>query len=79
MEDAKISKIVAYMATFATDLMTDEQRRKVAILLWKTFPAKAEFAQDFSIYLLDNLEDAKVSFIVPKYILNALTHLKNGL
>lgn len=78
-ENAKINKIVAYMATFVTDLMTDEQRRTVAILLWKIFPAKAEFAQDLSIHLLDNLEDAKASFIVPKYILNALTHLKNGL
>ncbi|HAO06370.1 MAG TPA: ATP-dependent endonuclease [Chryseobacterium sp.] len=78
-ENAKINKIVAYMATFVTDLMTDEQRRTVAILLWKIFPAKAEFAQDLSIHLLDNLEDAKASFIVPKYILNSLTHLKNGL
>lgn len=79
VESDKVNKIVAYMSTFPNDLMSDEQRRKVAILLWKVLPAKAEFAQDFSIHLLDNLEDAKASFIVPKYILNALTHLKNGL
>ena len=79
VESDKVNKIVAYMSTFPNDLMSDEQRRKVAILLWKVLPAKAEFSQDFSIHLLDNLEDAKASFIVPKYILNALTHLKNGL
>ncbi|MNR58695.1 hypothetical protein D3C85_1797520 [compost metagenome] len=59
--------------------MKDEEVRKVAILLWKSFPTKAEFAQDFSIHLLDNLLEAKVSFKVPAYILNALNHLKNGL
>lgn len=75
----KISNIVTYMSTFPADLMSEQEKRKVAILLWKTFPDKAEFAQDFSIHLIDNLEEAKASFIVPVYILNALTHLKNGL
>lgn len=79
VESDKVNKIIAYMSTFPNDLMSDEQRRKVAILLWKVLPAKAEFAQDFSIHLLDNLEEAKASFVVPIYILNALTHLKNGL
>lgn len=78
-ESDKVDKIVAYMSTFPDDLMSDEERRRVAVLLWKLLPAKAEFAQDFSIHLLDNLEDAKTTFIVPLYILNALTHLKNGL
>ncbi|MDL2145067.1 AAA family ATPase [Flavobacterium tructae] len=79
IENDKIYKIIAYMSTFANDIMTDEEVRKVAILLWKSFPSKAEFAQDFSIYLLDNLVEAKVSFKVPAYILDALNHLKNGL
>jgi len=79
IDNDKIAKIIAYMATFSNDLMKDDERRKVAILLWKSFPTKAEFAQDFSIHLLENLDDAKVSFKVPTYILNALNHLKNGL
>ncbi|WP_316846861.1 ATP-dependent nuclease [Pedobacter psychrodurus] len=79
VEHDKVNKIVDYMSTFTDDQMSDGQKRKVAILLWKTLPAKAEFAQDFSIHLIDNLEDAKSSFLVPTYILNALTHLKNGL
>jgi len=79
IENDKINRIIAYMLTFPNDVMTDVEVRKVAILLWKSFPAKAEFAQDFSIHLLDNLSEAKLSFKVPTYILNALTHLKNGL
>ncbi len=75
----KITKIIAYMTTFTNDIITDEERSKVAILLWKSFPAKAEFAQDFSIHLLENLEDAKASFKVPEYILRAFNHLKKGL
>ncbi|KVV16327.1 hypothetical protein AP058_00118 [Flavobacterium sp. TAB 87] len=79
IENDKVNKIIAYLATLPNDIMADEERRKVSILLWKTFPSKAEFAQDFSIHILDNLADAKASFKVPKYILNALNHLKNGL
>lgn len=79
IENGKISKIIKYMSGFTADKMSEEQKRKVAILLWKTLPSKAEFAQEFSIYLIDNLDDAKASFTVPKYILNALTHLKNGI
>ncbi|GEM_PF-4165768 len=66
------------MSTFPNDLFTNEEKRKVGILLWKSFPTKAEFAQDFSIHLLENLGEAKVSFKVPSYILNALNHLKGG-
>lgn len=78
-EKEKVDKIVSYTETFANNMMTDDEVRKVAILLWKCFPTKAEFAQDFSIYLLENLLVARQSFAVPKYILDALTHLKQGL
>jgi putative ATP-dependent endonuclease of the OLD family len=79
IENDKINKIIAYLSKFPNDIMTDEEIRKVAILLWKTFPTKAEFAQDFSIHLLENLADAKISFKVPPYILSALNHLQKGL
>jgi putative ATP-dependent endonuclease of OLD family len=48
----------------------------VAILLWKLIKSKAEFAQDFSIQILDNLGVAKASFNVPNYIKLGLDHLK---
>lgn len=75
----RIDEIEAYAQTFPADNMSPEEIRKIAILLWKTLPSKAEFAQDFSIYLLDNLSDAKHSFIVPTYITEGLNHLKQGL
>jgi len=39
--------------------------------------SKAEFAQDLSVYLLENLETAKTNFDVPDYIQKAVTHLIN--
>lgn len=79
IDNDKINKIIAYLSTLPNDIMSNEEIRKVAILLWKSFPTKAEFAQDFSIHIIENLADAKLTFKVPPYILNALTHLKNGL
>lgn len=72
----KIEKIIDYANTLPTDMMEKEHVRKIAILLWKSFPAKAEFAQDFSIHIISNLENAKTSFRVPPYILQGLKHLK---
>ena len=72
----KTEKIIEYTQTFANDKMTEEEKRKVAILLWKALPAKAEFAQDFSIHILGNLAQAKTTLTVPPYILQGLAHLK---
>lgn len=79
IDNNKMSKIRAYMETLPNDIMSNEEIRKVAILLWKSFPTKAEFAQDFSINIMENLAEAKSTFKIPPYILNAFTHLKNGL
>jgi len=48
---------------------------QVQILIWKALPSKAEFAQDFSVYLLANLATAQTNFVVPVYIQKAITHL----
>jgi putative ATP-dependent endonuclease of OLD family len=76
VEPDKIQKIIEYTDTFVADSMTPVQQRKVAILLWKLIKSKAEFAQDFSIQILDNLGVAKASFNVPNYIKLGLDHLK---
>lgn len=55
---------------------SEPERQQVAILLWKCIPTKSLFAQDFSIYILDNLEEARKNFTVPKYIKEAFNHLK---
>ncbi len=75
----KIDKIIKYTQKFDNDIMSDSEKRKVGILLWKALPSKADFAQDFSIHILENLENAKVSFVIPPYIQEGLTHLRQGI
>lgn len=75
----KIDKIIQYTQTLENDIMSEAEKRKVGILLWKSLPSKAEFAQDFSIHILDNIEQAKNSFVVPPYIREGLNHLRQGI
>lgn len=72
----KSRSIIDYVNTFSSDSMSEEQRRKIALLLWKALPSKAEFAQDFSIHIMNNLTAASASLKVPPYILLGLDHLK---
>lgn len=73
----KFNKIKEHLDSFDGNEITDIQLNMLQILIWKALPSKAEFAQDFSIYLLDNLEKAKTNFVVPDYIVRAITHLIN--
>ena len=75
----KLDEIIEYTKTFENDIMSEAEKRKVGILLWKALPSKADFAQDFSIHILDNLVGAKDSFVVPPYIQDGLTHLRQGI
>jgi len=72
----KVDQIIEYTQTFTNDIMSESEKRKVGILLWKILPSKAEFAQDFSIYILENIDDAKENFVIPPYIKEGLAHLK---
>jgi putative ATP-dependent endonuclease of OLD family len=72
----KFKKIDEYLETCCNDELDEPARRKLAILLWKAMPSKADFAQDFAIYLIENLHDAKQDFNVPNYIRDAFSHLK---
>lgn len=76
LDSSKTDHILTYLNTFATDQMSDEERRRTAILVWKLMPNKAIFAQDFSIHILENLEDAKQNFEVPQYIKAGLAKLQ---
>jgi putative ATP-dependent endonuclease of OLD family len=73
----KISKIKTHLDLFSGIEITEEELNSLQILIWKALPNKAEFAQNFSIYLLNNLELAKTNFVVPDYIQEAITHLIN--
>lgn len=71
----RIQAIIDFTNTFPQDLMDSVQKRKVAILLWKAFPSKAEFSQNLSIQILSNLETAKSSLHIPPYLKEGLVHL----
>ena len=73
----KFNKIKEHLDSFAGAEITEAELSKLQILIWKALPSKAEFAQDFSVYLLTNLEVAKTNFVVPDYIIKAITHLIN--
>jgi putative ATP-dependent endonuclease of OLD family len=73
----KFNKIKEYLDSFAGADITEAELSKLQILIWKALPSKAEFAQDFSVYLLANLETARTNFVVPEYIQKAITHLIN--
>lgn len=73
----KFNKITEHLGSFVGAEITEAELNKLQILIWKALPSKAEFAQDFSVYLLANLEAAKTNFVVPYYIKKAITHLIN--
>lgn len=72
----KAEAILNYIDTVVSEELTDDQQRKAAILLWKSFPSKGAFSQNFSLYILKNVKRARKEFVIPKYILKSLKHLK---
>lgn len=74
----KLALVKTYVEALPNDNITEEQKEKIAILLWKSMQSKADFAQDFALQIIDNLSEAKKKFIVPTYIKNALEHLKGS-
>lgn len=70
-EDIKL--VDDYMTTLP-DSLTEEQQEKLAIMIWKCFPDKGVFAQEFSIALNDALS-TDVCFNVPKYIQDAINFI----
>jgi putative ATP-dependent endonuclease of OLD family len=73
----KFKKINDYLETITNDELSETELNILQILIWKALPSKAEFAQNFSVYLLQNIETAKKNFIVPNYIQKGITHLIN--
>ena len=72
----KTKSILDYVDAVIDEELTEDQKRKVALLLWKSFPAKGEFSQNFSLYILKNLKRARKEFVIPKYIRKSLKHLR---
>ncbi|MGJ8713935.1 MAG: ATP-dependent nuclease [Maribacter stanieri] len=79
IQASKMIIVQAYIDVIIDEDLTDMQRRKIAILLWKSMTSKGTFAQDFALYLLKNIKKAKKNFKVPQYIQNGLKHLKDSI
>ena len=76
LDSGKTEKILAYIRTFDDDQISEDEKRRIAILIWKAMPSKAIFAQDFALLIIKNLEVAKENFTVPNYIKIGLTKLQ---
>jgi putative ATP-dependent endonuclease of OLD family len=74
-DEKKIETIIKYLDYLNHEKFTRDEREKIALLVWKVLPGKAEFAQDFAIHLLQNLKKAKDNFIVPGYIRLGIEHI----
>jgi putative ATP-dependent endonuclease of OLD family len=73
-EGDKFEEIAKYYKDFDEDF-TKEQHAKVSLLFWKTITGKVDFAQDFSLVLLKDINKSKYSFVIPPYINEAFRHL----
>jgi putative ATP-dependent endonuclease of OLD family len=69
-----VDKVKTYAKTLSVPF-SQADRRKIGIMLWKCLPGKAAFAQDFSAYLIENIDAAGEHFTVPPYIAKAFDHL----
>lgn len=73
-EEKKI--VESYIESIPHEKLTDEEQQNIALLLWKSLPGKAGFAQNLNIFLLNKLEaETDVRFNVPKYLCDAINHL----
>lgn len=72
----RVKKVDAYLGSIDGENLNDEQQQNVALLLWKSLPSKAGFAQRLDAFLIEKLETkGDIKFTVPKYICDAINHL----
>lgn len=78
--DRKKSAVInAYVASLPNVSFSKAEQQKIAILVWKALPSKAEFAQNFSLaveheLIRTNAAGEKIEFAVPDYIAKAINH-----
>lgn len=71
-----IDKVDSYMVGLGDRNMSEEEQQNVALLMWKSLPGKAEFAQVLNSFLLEKYEEGgDIKFTLPLYIQDAITHL----
>lgn len=74
-EIKKYLLIEEYLNGLPSEKLSAQEKEKLAILVWKSLPAKASFAQDFSLRLEIAIATGKsIVFEVPKYLAKAIKH-----
>jgi putative ATP-dependent endonuclease of OLD family len=76
-EPSKFYKISQYIATLPDREFNKDEKEKIALLVWKALPPKAEFAQSFALEIERNL-DTEINLTVPNYLIEAIEQLTIG-
>ena len=75
-EKVKYVKIDGYLKLLPNEVLSAQERQKLAILVWKALPSKATFAQDFSLALETAVQKQDVIvFNVPSYLTKSIKHV----
>ena len=65
-----------YVDTLPNEIFTEDEKQKIAIILWKALPSKAEFAQNISYEIEEEFKKGTpIIFTVPEYIEKAIKHV----
>lgn len=72
-----LERMKDYLDTYAGKNLTDKEKQRIAIVLWKCIPSKGTFAQELAYYLEQRLQekDKPLKFDVPQYIKDGFKHL----
>lgn len=75
IDNTKYLILEDYLDSLPNESFSEDEREKLAIILWKALPQKAEFAQDFSSELEKIIDSGEIiNFKVPEYIIGAINH-----
>lgn len=72
-----LERMKGYLDTYARKTLSEEEKQRLAIVLWKCIPSKGTFAQELAYYLEQRMqeEDKPLIFEVPQYIKDGFKHL----
>ncbi|WP_439505754.1 ATP-dependent nuclease [Sediminibacterium sp.] len=76
VDNSKYLIVENYVNSLPNEVFTEEEKEKIAILVWKALPSKAEFAQNLSYEIeLELKKGTLLNFVVPEYIEKAINHV----
>lgn len=76
VDNSKYLIVEKYVSSLPNEIFTEDEKQKIAILVWKALPPKAEFAQNLSYEIeLELKKGTLLEFVVPEYIEKAINHV----